>query len=39
MEPNHRTVTFIGAGLAGLAAAFDLQRAGWTVTVLEARPR
>jgi monoamine oxidase len=39
MHSNYRTVTVIGAGLAGLAAAYDLQRAGWTVTVLEARPR
>jgi monoamine oxidase len=39
MEANHRTVTVIGAGLAGLAAAYELQRAGWTVTVLEARSR
>jgi monoamine oxidase len=39
MHSNHRTVTVIGAGLAGLAAAYDLYRAGWTVTVLEARPR
>ena len=39
MELNHRTVTVIGAGLAGLAAAYDLHRAGWTVTVLEARSR
>ena len=29
----------LGAGAAGLAAARDLARAGWTVTVLEARPR
>lgn len=36
---DHRTVTVIGAGLAGLAAAHDLHRAGWKVTVLEARPR
>ena len=36
---DHRTVTVIGAGLAGLAAAYNLHRAGWTVTVLEARPR
>jgi monoamine oxidase len=39
MALNDRTVTVIGAGLAGLAAAYDLHRAGWTVTVLEARPR
>jgi monoamine oxidase len=36
---NHKTVTVIGAGLAGLSAAYDLQRAGWKVTVLEARER
>ena len=36
---NNRTVTVIGAGLAGLSAAYHLQRAGWTVTVLEARDR
>ena len=29
----------IGAGLSGLAAAYRLRRAGWEVTVLEARPR
>lgn len=36
---NNRTVTVIGAGMAGLAAAYDLHRAGWKVTVLEARDR
>jgi monoamine oxidase len=39
MHSNDRTVTVVGAGLAGLAAAYDLHRAGWTVTVLEARSR
>jgi len=29
----------IGAGLAGLAAAYKLKNAGWQVTVLEARDR
>ncbi|HLF73694.1 MAG TPA: FAD-dependent oxidoreductase [Anaerolineales bacterium] len=36
---NHGTVTVIGAGLAGLCAAYELYRAGWKVTVLEARQR
>jgi len=39
MALKDRTVTVIGAGLAGLSAAYDLQRAGWNVTVLEARTR
>jgi monoamine oxidase len=39
MHTKDRTVTVIGAGLAGLSAAYDLHRAGWKVTVLEARDR
>ncbi len=32
-------VIVVGAGLAGLVAAYDLERTGWTVTVLEASTR
>ncbi|HET9908478.1 MAG TPA: FAD-dependent oxidoreductase, partial [Anaerolineales bacterium] len=39
MSSNNRTVTVVGAGLAGLSAAYDLHRAGWKVTVLEGRAR
>lgn len=36
---QEKTAIVIGAGLAGLSAAYDLHRAGWQVTVLEARDR
>jgi monoamine oxidase len=32
-------VVVVGAGLAGLTAAYELDRKGWEVTVLEARDR
>ncbi|MCB0867070.1 MAG: FAD-dependent oxidoreductase [Solirubrobacterales bacterium] len=34
-----RSVVVVGAGLAGLTAAFELERRGWNVVVLEARDR
>ena len=33
------SVVVVGAGLAGLVAAYELQQRGWRVTVLEARAR
>ncbi|MBO9670072.1 MAG: NAD(P)/FAD-dependent oxidoreductase [Sphingobium sp.] len=36
MTANSRDITIIGGGFSGLAAAFDLVRAGHKVTVLEA---
>lgn len=34
-----RKIVILGAGIAGLVAAYELKRAGWDVTVLEARER
>ncbi|RZM25240.1 MAG: FAD-dependent oxidoreductase, partial [Sphingomonas sp.] len=34
-----RSVIVLGAGIAGLVAAYELQQAGFDVTVLEARDR
>ncbi|MGZ2412948.1 monoamine oxidase [Sphingomonas sp. F9_3S_D5_B_2] len=34
-----RSVVILGAGIAGLVSAYELQRAGFRVTVLEARNR
>ena len=34
-----KTVVILGAGIAGLVAAYELDRAGYDVTVLEARDR
>ncbi len=39
MEPSPRHVAIIGGGLAGLAAAHELMRAGRAVTVFEAADR
>lgn len=36
---SEKSVVVIGAGLAGLSAAYQLHKAGWAVTVLEARNR
>lgn len=36
---NGRSVVILGAGIAGLVSAYELQQAGYRVTVLEARDR
>jgi monoamine oxidase len=38
-QRRQHSAVVIGAGFAGLAAAFKLKNAGWKVTVLEARDR
>ena len=38
-QRRQKNCVVIGAGLAGLAAAYKLKNAGWNVTVLEARDR
>ncbi len=38
-QKRKKSCVIIGAGLAGLSAAFKLKNAGWRVTVLEARER
>ncbi|HEX6280073.1 MAG TPA: FAD-dependent oxidoreductase [Pyrinomonadaceae bacterium] len=38
-QRRRRSAVVIGAGFAGLAAAYKLKTAGWNVTVLEARDR
>ena len=34
-----RKIVILGAGISGLVASYELRRAGWDVTVLEARDR
>jgi hypothetical protein len=38
-QKRRKSCVVIGAGLAGLAAAYKLKNAGWKITVLEARER
>ena len=38
-QDRQPTAIVVGAGLAGLSAAYELQKDGWQVTVLEARPQ
>ncbi|MCJ8169595.1 flavin monoamine oxidase family protein [Atopomonas sediminilitoris] len=37
MAADQPSAIVVGGGLAGLSSAFELERAGWQVTVLEAR--
>lgn len=36
---RRKSVVILGAGIAGLVAAYELRRSGWDVTVIEARDR
>lgn len=36
---RRKSCIVIGAGMSGLAAAYRLQRSGWSVTIIEARDR
>ncbi len=38
-QKRKKSCVIIGAGFAGLSAAFKLKNAGWNVTILEARDR
>ncbi|MGI8639353.1 MAG: flavin monoamine oxidase family protein [Pyrinomonadaceae bacterium] len=38
-QKRRKSCVIIGAGFSGLAAAYKLKNAGWSVTVLEARDR
>src|SRR5688572_29822891 len=38
-QRRKRSAVIIGAGFAGLSAAYKLKNAGWNVTILEARDR
>src|SRR4051794_9094528 len=39
VKAGNRSVVVLGAGIAGLVSAYELRRAGYQVTVLEARNR